>query len=128
MEITDDAVPTITRPMTQSRATSTSRSVETATCRPAICTFPLGAGAGVRAGAVERLGGAAAVRAGVISSGLPRPARRGRAHLPRPTPVASTSLPHRAAEVADQGTVDASTKTAHRALTRHVNFATVRKS
>jgi hypothetical protein len=30
--------------------------------------------------------------------------------------------------VADQGTVDASTKTAHRALTRHVNFATVRKS
>src|SRR5580698_6694651 len=93
MEITDDAVPTITRPMTHSSATSTSRSVETATCRPAICTFPLGAGAGVRAGAVERLGGAAAVRAGVISSGLPRPARRGRAHLPRPTPVASTNSP-----------------------------------
>src|SRR5580692_9081108 len=96
MEITDDAVPTITNPMTQSRATSTSTSVDTATWRPAICTLPFGVAAEARVEVAERLGGAVAVRAGLISGGPPRPPSRGRAYPPRPTPAARTnSLPPR---------------------------------
>src|SRR5580698_7205291 len=103
MEMTDDAVPTITRPMTQSSATSTSRSVDTDSCRPAMCTTPLSAlvwlrlepvdrrGVAVR---VERTGGCAvAERAGVIAAAPPLPAWRERAVLLGPTPDASPNSP-----------------------------------
>ena len=128
MEMTDEADPTMTRPMTQSRPESASSTVETASCLPPIRT-PVPGRIRLRAG--PRCG-RGRPRRGAPSLGVDRPCRwfavvvtpapphalphaSARARAPpcpvRP-PMHGPSLPHRAAEVAEG----------------HVNFATVRKS
>ena len=116
METTEEAVPTITSPMTQSSATSISRRVEIVSCRPPMRT-PAGAGAfvgDVRAGRRPFR----TVVADVIAA-TPRGAGRGRALCTVRHPLHGSSLPHREAEVAEGRAP---------AAARHVNFATERKS
>src|SRR5271157_1600319 len=79
METTEEAVPTITSPTTQSRATTTSRTVETASCRPPT-RKPAAEARAWRCPSLAVVG-----RAGVTAAAPPG---RGRATLPGPTPDA----------------------------------------
>src|SRR6202453_4638237 len=142
MEMTDDAEPTITNPMTQSSTTSKRSSVETDTRRlPTRIPSPSARAAAPltvvqQPPSCPRSPGGAAGRCGApsgrccaLTSCDPLLLGAGAPHSPVRHPMHVVSLPHRASEVADRvaarpgaGDEDGD---GHK-LGAHVNFATVR--